>query len=84
MNQLLMSINTDQNSLRLISANIHLVAVDSDLFFPACEMKQTYLFLAEMKHNVFYHTINSIHGHDAFLIEYEQLTNILKKVFNEK
>ena len=84
MNQLLMSINTDQNSLRLISANIHLVAVDSDLFFPAREMKQTYLFLAEMKHNVFYHTINSIHGHDAFLIEYEQLTEILKKVFNEK
>ena len=84
MNQLLMSINTDQNSLRLISANIHLVAVDTDLFFPACEMKQTYLFLAEMKHNVFYHTINSIHGHDAFLIEYEQLTEILKNVFNEK
>ena len=84
MNQLLMSINTDQNSLRLISANIHLVAVDSDLFFPAREMKQTYLFIAEMKHNVFYHTINSIHGHDAFLIEYEQLTEILKKVFNEK
>ena len=84
MNQLLMSINTDQNSLRLISANIHLVAVDSDLFFPAREMKQTYLFLAEMKHNVFYHTINSIHGHDAFLIEYEQLTEILKNVFNEK
>ena len=84
MNQLLMSINTDQNSLRLISANIHLVAVDSDLFFPAREMKETYQFLISKRPNVFYHEINSIHGHDAFLMEYEQLTNILKKVFNEK
>ena len=84
MNQLLMNIQSDANQLQHISANIHLVAVDSDLFFPAREMKQTYQFLSKRKQNVFYHSINSIHGHDAFLIEYEQLTEILKKVFNEK
>ena len=80
MNQLLMSIRADRDQLHLISADIHLVAVDSDLFFPAREMKETYQFLISNKPNVFYHEINSIHGHDAFLMEYEQLTNILKKV----
>lgn len=84
MNQLLMSIRADRDQLHLISADIHLVAVNSDLFFPAREMKETYQFLISNKPNVFYHEINSIHGHDAFLMEYEQLTNILKKVFNEK
>lgn len=84
MNQLLMSIRADRDQLHLISADIHLVAVDSDLFFPAREIKETYQFLISKRPNVFYHEINSIHGHDAFLMEYEQLTNILKKVFNEK
>ena len=84
MNQLLMSIRADRDQLHLISADIHLVAVDSDLFFPAREIKETYQFLISKRPNVFYHEINSIHGHDAFLMEYEQLTKILKKVFNEK
>lgn len=84
MNQLLMSIRADRDQLHLISADIHLVAVDSDLFFPAREIKETYQFLISKRPNVFYHEINSIHGHDAFLMEYEQFTNILKKVFNEK
>lgn len=84
MNQLLMSIRAYRDQLHLISADIHLVAVDSDLFFPPREIKETYQFLISKRPNVFYHEINSIHGHDAFLMEYEQLTNILKKVFNEK
>lgn len=84
MNHLLMTIQAERDKLHLISANIHLVAVDSDLFFPSREIKEIYDFLIPTETNVFYHEINSMHGHDAFLIEYEQLANILKEVFNEK
>lgn len=83
-NILLMSIDADPEKLKKIKANIYLIAVDSDLFFPAFEMQNCYEFLNKNKQNVFYHEIKSIHGHDAFLMEYDQLNNILKSIFNEK
>ncbi|WP_309608672.1 alpha/beta fold hydrolase [Flavobacterium sp.] len=65
-----------------IQSNIHLVAVNSDLFFTPDENIKTYNQLKKTKANVFYHEINSIHGHDAFLIEFEQLATILNPIFN--
>lgn len=67
-----------------ISGNIHLVGIDSDLFFLPEEIRETYRELSEVKENVSYHEIKSIHGHDAFLIEYEQLAQILAPIFNSK
>ena len=80
MNHLLMTINSDENSLKNIEAEIHLISVDSDLFFPAFEMKKCFENLIKTKENTFYHEIKSIHGHDAFLMEYEQLNEILNKI----
>jgi homoserine O-acetyltransferase/O-succinyltransferase len=65
-----------------IQSNIHLVAVNSDLFFTPDENIKTYNQLKKTKANVFYYEINSIHGHDAFLIEFEQLATILNPIFN--
>lgn len=67
-----------------ISGNIHLIGVDSDLFFLPEEIRETYRELSEVKENVSYHEIKSIHGHDAFLIEYDQLTQILEPIFKKK
>ena len=80
MNHLLMTINADENSLQNIEADIHLVSVDSDLFFPAFEIKKCFENLIKTKENTFYHEIKSIHGHDAFLMEYEQLNKILNTI----
>ena len=80
-NHLLMNINGKENELENINAEIHLVSVDSDLFYPAFEIKNTYQFLQNKNKNVQYHEINSIHGHDAFLMEYEQMNTILKPIF---
>lgn len=84
MNQLLMSIDADVASIKKINAEIHLIAVDSDLFFPAFEIRNCYEKLKENYSEIFYHEIKSVHGHDAFLMEYAQLNAILKTVFYEK
>lgn len=65
-----------------ITGNIYLVSIDTDLFFTHEDNRETYRRLMNVKPNVFFKTINSIHGHDAFLIEYEQVIALLKNVFN--
>ncbi|MBJ2174791.1 bifunctional aspartate kinase/homoserine dehydrogenase I [Aureibaculum sp. A20] len=85
MNQLLKSIDASKDNsdkiLDTISANIHLVGVDSDMFFTAEENRETQLKLALTHPNVTYNEINSVHGHDAFLIEFDQLEKIIEGVF---
>lgn len=87
MNQLLRTIDVtknradDFNVLENIKANIHIVGVDSDLFFTAEENKQTHKQLALTHPNVTYNEINSVHGHDAFLMEYDQLEKIIEGIF---
>jgi homoserine O-acetyltransferase len=89
MNQLLKTIDVsagqrkDRNPLDNVEANIHIIGVDSDLFFTAEENRETYKKLALTKENVTYYEINSVHGHDAFLIEYGQLQKIIEPIFNK-
>ena len=64
-----------------IQSDIHLIAIDSDLLFKARENRRTFTELRKIRNNVTFGEIKSIHGHDAFLIEYEQLDRILRPVF---
>lgn len=68
--------------LELVKANIHIVAVNTDYFFIPDENRDTYRQLKTIKDTVFYHEIQSTHGHDAFLIEFKQLSHILEPIFN--
>ena len=64
-----------------IQSNIHIIGINSDLFFTAKENIETFLSLSKVKSNVHYGEIQSIHGHDAFLIEFEQLEVLLQHIF---
>ncbi|GAA3513457.1 alpha/beta fold hydrolase [Aquimarina addita] len=64
-----------------ITSDIHIISVNSDGFFTAAEDAITFSELKEVKQNVTHGIIDSIHGHDAFLIEFEQLRELLKDVF---
>jgi homoserine O-acetyltransferase len=87
MNQLLKTIDIARNRESFIAvasqieADIHIIGINSDLFFTVKENKETYETLKKHKENVTFQEIDSIHGHDAFLIEYKQLDNLLKGVF---
>ncbi|MBQ4916027.1 bifunctional aspartate kinase/homoserine dehydrogenase I [Maribacter sp. MMG018] len=88
MNQLLKTIdvtrNGDENFIDLQNSdtNIHIIGVDSDLFFTAKENKDTFKQLAQANSNVTYGEVQSLHGHDAFLIEFEQMEKLLHSIFN--
>jgi len=80
MNHLLMTISVDEKALEKMQARMHMISVDTDLFFPASEIRRCFEKLTDKKKQVFYHEIKSVHGHDAFLMEYEQLNNIIKNI----
>ncbi|KUJ50281.1 homoserine acetyltransferase [Chryseobacterium sp. JAH] len=80
MNHLLMNINANGKDLCKIKARMHMISVDTDLFFPASEIRMCFNRLKAEKEDVFYHEIKSIHGHDAFLMEYQQLNYIIKNI----
>ncbi|MDC6350012.1 bifunctional aspartate kinase/homoserine dehydrogenase I [Zeaxanthinibacter sp. PT1] len=88
-NQLLKTIDITRDGedaftrLQDSDTNIHIIGVDSDLFFTAKENKETFKQLAQANSNVTYGEIQSLHGHDAFLIEYEQIQQLLKPIFED-
>lgn len=63
------------------NAEIHQVAINTDYFFTPDENIKTHQKLKKINESVKYSEINSIHGHDAFLIEYQQLNTILEPIF---
>ena len=90
MNQLLKTIditrgrNSFEEAVSAITSHIHIIGVNTDLFFTVDENKETYEKLKKLCINVSYDEVQSIHGHDAFLIEYKQLTQFLTPIFKSK
>ncbi len=88
MNHLLASIDIARDGksfeelVSKIAAEIHLIAVDSDIFFTPTEDQKTFNRIKPFKSNIHYHEIQSIHGHDAFLIENQKMAHLLKRIFN--
>jgi len=87
MNHLLSTINIERSGysveeiIKNITAEIHLIAIDSDLFFTPTEDKKTMERCKPLKKELYYHELSSLHGHDAFLIENEAMAQILSKLF---
>lgn len=86
MNHLLTTIDIDKQNLgqavfQKIESTIIQVAINTDLFFVKEDMKSTHQLLQNLGKKTVYYEVESIHGHDAFLIEYEQLTIFLQPYF---
>jgi homoserine O-acetyltransferase len=61
------------NALGKVKARTLVIGISSDILFQPNEQK----FLAKYISNAEYQEINSLYGHDGFLIEYKQLKQIL-------
>lgn len=87
MNHLLKTIGQDTTTkdlegfAQMTTATIHQIAINTDYFFTADGIKQTHQIVQSVNAKAQYSEIESIHGHDAFLIEYEQLRSLLQPIF---
>lgn len=73
-----------ENIISKVKGNIYIVSVDSDLFFTDFQNRETFYKACVIKDNMFFKTIKSDHGHDAFLIEFDQLRELLSEIFTRK
>ena len=73
-----------ENIISKVKGSIYIVSVDSDLFFTDYQNRETFYKACVIKDNMFFKTIKSDHGHDAFLIEFDQLRELLSEIFIRK
>lgn len=67
-------------ALASIKANTLVIGITSDILFPRHEQK----FIAKHIREAEYYEIDSLYGHDGFLLEVEKLKNIISKFLREK
>ena len=69
-----------KNLANNLKSKVIQIPIDSDLFFVKDENLETHKKLNNLNIENEYHEVVSLHGHDGFLIEYKQITNILKHI----
>jgi homoserine O-acetyltransferase len=71
-----------ENALQRITAKTLVVGIENDLLFPIHEQK----FLTQHIPKATFEAINSVYGHDGFLVEFDQLKKIishyLKRIYS--
>lgn len=69
-----------EEALKRVKAKCLFLGLDSDILFPIPEQKYLYerVELAEFK------TIDSLYGHDGFLLEAEKLTRVIREFFEQE
>ena len=69
-----------ERKIQNVKSKIDIISVDTDIFFLPDEDYETTSILKSNKISVNNHIIKSIHGHDAFLIETNQISDIFTKI----
>lgn len=66
-----------EEALDRIQSEVLVIGIDSDVLYYPHELKSTVRTLQQLGKRATYAEIQSIYGHDAFLVEYEQLNRLV-------
>ncbi len=69
-----------ENALKRIKAKTTTIGITTDILFPVNEQK----YIAENVSGASFLSINSLYGHDGFLLEYEQIENIILQALEKE
>ena len=64
-----------KNALQRVQAKTLVISISSDILFPPKEQE----FIAQHIKGATYQAIDSTYGHDGFLLEFEQIGNVIKE-----
>ena len=67
-----------EKALKRIKAKSLFLGIDNDILFPSVEQK----YLAEKVSGAVYAEIDSVYGHDGFLLEFEKLTTTINNFYS--
>jgi homoserine O-acetyltransferase len=65
-----------------IQCPVLIIGFDSDLLFPCYQQKEIADILRPRNRQVYYREIHTIYGHDAFLLEIEQISETIREFFS--
>ncbi len=68
-----------EKALKQIQAKTLVIGIETDILFPLSEQQ----YLSEQIPNASLEVIRSMYGHDGFLVEFDQLKNIIKHYFDK-
>jgi homoserine O-acetyltransferase len=68
-----------KKALKRIKARSLFLGIDNDILFPVVEQKM----LADTVENARYDELDSIYGHDGFLLEFDKLTTAINNFYRE-
>ena len=71
--------NSIAEALKKIKANTLVIGIDTDLLFPIREQK----YLAQNIEGAKLDILTSLHGHDGFLVEFDQFKSVVRKFLKE-
>lgn len=71
---------SEEKLLKKITAKTLVISIDSDILFPVHEQE----FIAKHIPNAKHEIVNSVYGHDGFLIETEKISKTIQQTFNIK
>ena len=69
-----------EDALQGVKARTLVIGIESDILFPLSEQR----LLAELIPNAKLEIIHSLYGHDGFLVEFDQLKNLLVQFYQPK